>query len=39
MKGLTSRSTCELNELPPCKKVVGYTWVFSILFLPDGSIE
>nr|GEX37848.1 putative RNA-directed DNA polymerase [Tanacetum cinerariifolium] len=39
MKALTKNNTWEKYVLPPGKKTVGFRWVFTIKYKPDGTIE
>jgi hypothetical protein len=39
MKALHQNGTWELVPLPPSKKTVGYKWVYTVKFNPDGSVE
>ena len=39
MTALSDTGTWELTSLPPGKSVVGCRWIYTVKFLPDGSIE
>lgn len=39
MCALHKNRTCELTSLPIVKQTVGCRWVYTVNYLPDGSVE
>ena len=39
MSALYKNQTWELITLPSRKQTVGFRWVYTIKYLPDGSVE
>ena len=39
MSALSENATWSLVSLPPGKTTVGCHWVYTVKYLPDGSIE
>lgn len=39
ISALEKNKTCELTELPPGKRQVGYKWVFTTKYNSDGSLN
>jgi len=39
MAALQANKTWEFSELPAGKRAVGCRWVYTVKFLPDGTVE